>query len=135
MGWPLIERVRGWLMPKPFWIKDLGRHGEYLARRYLHRLGYHLVARNWRKGHWELDLIMAKQGQLLVVEVKTRTQAVEPRIGDTLRFHQQQRLRSLATRYRARLKPGPPPTAFWLMLVWLPPGQRGIIRRAVLPLS
>ncbi len=68
----LVEILRGWLMPYPFWLRDLGRRGEYLARRHFHRRGYHLVAANWRHGRGELDLVMAKPTQLLFLEVKSR---------------------------------------------------------------
>jgi putative endonuclease len=50
----------------------LGRIGEELALAHLERLGYQLVARNYRTRHGELDLIVHGQGTLVFVEVKTR---------------------------------------------------------------
>lgn len=52
---------------------DTGRRGEDLAARLLHEKGYELVARNYRMGRGEVDLIVKKDGLLVFVEVKTRT--------------------------------------------------------------
>lgn len=52
--------------------KQLGRWGEDLAARHLESLGYTIIARNWRYGRGEIDLV-AQAGQLLIfAEVKTR---------------------------------------------------------------
>lgn len=54
--------------------KDLlGRAGEDRAARYLQSLGYALLDRNWRTRDGELDLVMTREGELIVVEVKTRS--------------------------------------------------------------
>ena len=112
-----IEALRGWLMPFPFWLKGLGPRGEYLARRYYHRRGYHCLARNWRHGRWELDLVMANYRRLLFVEVKTRRYRPGRRIGDVLRHRQKRRLLKLAKIYLDRWKAGEIPWAFCLVLV------------------
>ena len=61
------------------WRADLatGRRGEDLAHRYLRRLGYTIVARNYRlpSGDAEADLIAWDGSTLVVVEVKTRESA------------------------------------------------------------
>lgn len=92
----LIEVVRGWLMPFPFWVRDFGRRGEYLARRHFHRRGYHLVAANWRHGRGELDLVMANARQLLFIEVKTRRIKTEWPARRIVGREQRQRLAKLA---------------------------------------
>jgi putative endonuclease len=53
----------------------LGRRGEDLAHRFLRRRGYTIVARNYRlaAGDAEADLIAHDAGDLVIVEVKTRT--------------------------------------------------------------
>ncbi len=51
----------------------LGRIGEEEACRFLMRKGYTLLERNWRYGHLELDIIAECYGELVFVEVKTRS--------------------------------------------------------------
>lgn len=50
----------------------LGKEGEEKAADYLVRQGYSLRNRNWRSGKKELDIIAEKDGEIIVVEVKTR---------------------------------------------------------------
>lgn len=50
----------------------LGRWAEQRALRLLEGQGWILVSRNWRCRWGELDLIVAKPGRLLLVEVKGR---------------------------------------------------------------
>lgn len=59
---------------------ELGKAGEDAAVAYLEQHGYIIRDRNWRKGHFELDIVAAKENELIVVEVKTRsnTQFAEP---------------------------------------------------------
>ena len=52
---------------------DLGKAGENAAVAYLEQKGYCIRDRNWRKGHFELDIVAAKDNELIVVEVKTRS--------------------------------------------------------------
>jgi len=51
--------------------KDLGRAGEDAALRYLEGLGMNLLARNWRSGHYEIDMVMEDPGAIRIVEVKS----------------------------------------------------------------
>ena len=52
---------------------ELGKAGETAAVAYLEARGYVIRHRNWRKGHLELDIVAAKDNELIVVEVKTRS--------------------------------------------------------------
>lgn len=58
----------------------LGKAGEDAAAAYLKSNGYAILHRNWRKNHLELDIVAVKDEQLIVVEVKTRsnTAYIEP---------------------------------------------------------
>jgi len=54
----------------------VGRKGEEEASRYLARLGHRILARNWRGGHLELDIITLLGNELHIVEVKSRVAPV-----------------------------------------------------------
>lgn len=58
----------------------LGKAGEDAAAAYLERNGYEIRDRNWRKNHLELDIVATKDNEVVIVEVKTRsnTQYIEP---------------------------------------------------------
>jgi len=51
----------------------LGKIGEETAARYLMHAGYTLLARNWRVGHLEIDIVAEWYGEVVFVEVKTRS--------------------------------------------------------------
>ena len=51
----------------------LGQRAEGLAATYLEGLGYTVLARNWRRPEGELDLVVAKEGLCVFVEVRSRT--------------------------------------------------------------
>ena len=51
----------------------LGKEGEDAVAAYLERKGYTILHRNWRKNRLELDIVATHDGELVVVEVKTRT--------------------------------------------------------------
>jgi putative endonuclease len=52
---------------------DLGKEGEERAQAYLQSKGYYIRHTNWRNEKDELDIVAEKDGQLIVVEVKTRS--------------------------------------------------------------
>jgi len=74
----LMERVRG---GRDFYVSlrvmarhnDLGRWGENLACERLVAAGYAIAARNWRSGHYEIDIIAMKGNHVAFCEVKTRS--------------------------------------------------------------
>lgn len=56
--------------------QTVGRKGEEEACRYLAALGHRILARNWRSGHLELDIVSLAGNELHIVEVKSRTAPV-----------------------------------------------------------
>ncbi len=53
--------------------KRLGTEGKDLAARFLSKQGYKILERNYRTPSGEIDLIALHQGEVVFVEVKTRT--------------------------------------------------------------
>jgi len=53
---------------------DLGRSGENAAIEYLRKKEYLIRHINWHYGHLELDIVAQTKDELVVVEVKTRSQ-------------------------------------------------------------
>ncbi len=89
----------------------VGRRGEEEAYFHLRKLGYVMVARNWRTPHCrgEIDLIGWDGDVLCFVEVKTRTsQEVKPPEAAVDR-HKRQELALVARQYLKRV----PPSCQW----------------------
>jgi putative endonuclease len=51
---------------------ETGKKGEALAVQYLKSKGYEILETNWRSVHKEIDIIAMDNGELVIVEVKTR---------------------------------------------------------------
>ena len=51
---------------------NIGIVGESLAKSYLEKKGYKILARNWRFKKYEIDIIAQKDNLMVFVEVKTR---------------------------------------------------------------
>ncbi|MDR2775255.1 MAG: YraN family protein [Tannerella sp.] len=52
---------------------DTGKNGETEARAYMERNGYKILDANWRFHHYELDIVATNDDELVIVEVKTRS--------------------------------------------------------------
>ncbi len=77
----------------------LGRLGEQLAAQHLERLGYAIVARNFRTRHGELDLVAYDGRQLVFAEVKTRRQGGSGGPWDSLHLRKRTQVRRMACAY------------------------------------
>ena len=53
---------------------ETGKEGESMARQYLEEKGYAILETNFRKGKHEVDIIAYKEGVIVFVEVKTRSE-------------------------------------------------------------
>jgi len=53
--------------------QEIGNQGEQFAKEFLLKQGYTILAENWRFKRAEIDIICEKDSQLVIVEVKTRT--------------------------------------------------------------
>ncbi len=83
----------------------LGQHGESEAYFYLTRLGYRIVATNFRVPHnrGEIDLIGWDNGVLCFVEVKTRTDDSFAPPSTAVTSEKQRNIIAVARRYLRRL--------------------------------
>ena len=52
---------------------ETGKWGEDVVAEYLASNGYAIAERNWRSGHYEIDIVAYKGRRIVFVEVKTRT--------------------------------------------------------------
>lgn len=53
--------------------KKIGNLGEQIAKKYYQNLGYLILEQNYWTRYGELDLVLEKNSQISVVEVKTRS--------------------------------------------------------------
>ena len=74
----------------------LGRVGERLAREHLERLGFRVVASNYRTRFGELDLIVCDDTRLVFVEVKTRRAGALESCVQAVTPQKRQRVRRMA---------------------------------------
>jgi putative endonuclease len=51
----------------------LGKSGEDAAIEYLQEKGYRILHRNWRRGSYEIDIVACTDEELVIIEVKTRS--------------------------------------------------------------
>ncbi len=52
----------------------LGNKGEETAIAFLKKKGYQILHVNWRYGHYELDIVAFSEEELVIIEVKTRSE-------------------------------------------------------------
>ena len=52
---------------------ETGKQGESVAKQYLEENGYDVLETNWRFHHYELDIIATDGKELVIIEVKTRS--------------------------------------------------------------
>ena len=77
----------------------VGRKGEEEASSYLARLGHRILARNWRNGHLELDIISLRGNELHIVEVKSRVAPVMAEPEQNVRRDKQRRMVAAANAF------------------------------------
>jgi putative endonuclease len=77
------------------------RAGERAAWEAYRRRGYRLVARNWRCPLGEIDLVLSREGIVVVCEVKTRTSSAMGPPHEAVNGAKQRKLRTLAEAFLA----------------------------------
>lgn len=81
--------------------QTVGWYGERLAEHYLVELGAELLARNYRIPFGEIDLVVMHDGELVAVEVKTRTALDVERPEEAVHWWKLRRIKQALTAYAA----------------------------------
>ncbi|MFN5323374.1 MAG: YraN family protein [Bacteroidota bacterium] len=71
-------------MNQTFQSHNLGKQGEEIAARWLLKQGYTILEKRWRWKHLEIDIVAQKNELLVIVEVKSRTNAQHADPDDTI---------------------------------------------------
>ena len=105
-----------------------GRRGERMAYYHLRRMGYVMVARNWRtRGRrGEVDLVGWDGSILCFIEVKTRTSHAVATAEAAVDDDKQRELRAMAAAFLRRRSPRPQ-FRFDVVSVYLIPGAEPVI--------
>jgi putative endonuclease len=103
-----------------------GRAGEETAARHLEARGWRILARNWRAGHKEADVIVERDGIVAFVEVKTRRGRSCGHPLESITPRKRREVEAVALewlRTDGRGLPGPPRIRFDAVAVHLRPGR------------
>ena len=73
----------------------LGLIGENKAIKFLAEKKYKIIERNWKYNKYEIDIIAIDHKELVIIEVKTRTNSLRP-ISEIISRSQQKRIISAA---------------------------------------
>lgn len=95
----------------------LGKAGEDYAAAFLQQKGLRIVARNWRQGRYELDIIAQDGDTLVFAEVKTRTAGGMSSPADAITPHKQRSLIQAARAYLASCQAWQKPCRFDVLCV------------------
>lgn len=79
----------------------IGSRGEDIAMQWLRDKGYYIVERNWRTGHYEIDIIAEHLDTIHFVEVKTRRKGGWQSAYDSIDEQKIRTLRRGAMAYRS----------------------------------
>ena len=88
---------------------ELGRQGEECAAAFLVAAGYTVIARNWRCAQGEIDLVVEREGEgeVVFVEVKTRSGTAFGHPFEAITAAKLARLRRLAALWCGESQPRP----------------------------
>lgn len=84
---------------KPWWRRWFGSRAERAAARYLRRLGWSILRRNWSCPHGEIDLIAADGECIVFVEVRSTGRDSADRPAASVDAAKQARLTRLALHF------------------------------------
>lgn len=108
----------------------LGAAGEQQAADWYVAHGYEVLARNWRCRDGELDLILTREGVVVISEVKTRSSLAYGHPAEAVTRAKQRRIRGLASRWLGEGHVSERPAAIRFDVVAVLPGEVSVIEAA-----
>jgi putative endonuclease len=109
---------------------EVGRLGERLASDYLRARGYAVVDANWRGRGGELDLVATQNGQVVFVEVRSRSTTTGMTAAESIGPDKQRRLLRAAEEYLSRKAPNAS-ARIDVITVFLGPGRAPEVQHIV----
>ena len=109
---------------KPWWRRWFGTRSERAAARYLRKLGYRILARNYVSSYGELDIVAAEGRCVVFVEVRSTGEDDPSRPAESVDAEKQRRLTDLALDYLRRHRLLDYSARFDVLAVAWPPGRR-----------
>ncbi|MGB4373110.1 MAG: YraN family protein [Halanaerobiales bacterium] len=76
--------------------REVGKYGEEKAIEYLEKKGYEIIARNYRTGRGEIDIIARDQQYIVFIEVKLRKSLAYGYPQTAVDYRKQEKIRQLA---------------------------------------
>ncbi|EGF15624.1 YraN family protein [Dialister micraerophilus] len=110
---------------------EFGRYGEELAEKYLEKKGFKLLAKNFRRRHGEIDLIMQDGETWVFVEVKART---NKRFGEPIESvtpYKREHIRYCANMYLYMKQEEDRQVRFDVVEIMIYPGKEPVYRHVV----
>lgn len=98
----MLDWLRDRLIQRPRGQGDLGRFGESVAVAELQKRGYEILERNCRLRAGEIDVVARQAGEIVFVEVKTRTSGEHGDPQDAVTAQKARRLVHLGMAYLAQ---------------------------------
>jgi putative endonuclease len=109
---------------------EVGRRGEQIAADYLRARGYAVVTTNWRSRFGELDLVATYRGQVVFVEVRSRSTATVATAEESVGPDKQRRLLRMAESYLQQHAPNAS-ARIDVVTVYFAAGQAPAVRHIV----
>lgn len=121
--WRVFRRLLGLLPPTR--RQAFGLWGQRRAEQFLKQQGYRILARNWRGGRGELDLVALDRHQTIVfVEVKTRRSETFTPVVAVVNRRKQRHMALAAKQFLRRFKLADKPCRFDVVTVFAPKGSK-----------
>ena len=106
----------------------VGRRGEREAEKLLKKKGFVVLARNWRSGRDEIDLICLEGKAVVFVEVRARAKDALVSGYDSIDQRKREALRRVCRAYFAKMKPKPLTLRFDVIEIEHEEGAVGAVR-------